>query len=163
MKLRSRSELVPSCWARWISFCAVETVSGRMGGSKAGENTSWRFPNALWRSVRLALLWPEMCCERLHRQRSEGGRRLGRTVAGLQDGMKWERRRLQVFRAQRGCGPPVLLKTREERAEARARAAVNATRLSPEDDWQYCDEYYSEAEENAYGFDHAKLTRRKKP
>src|SRR6266853_3229850 len=69
--------------------------------------------------------------------------------------MRRERRRRQVFRARRGCGRPARLKTREERAEARARVAVNATRLSPEDDWQSCDEFYSDAEENARSLIHA--------
>jgi len=32
---------------------------------------------------------------------------------------------------------------------------VNATRLSPEDDWQSCDEFYSDAEENARSLIHA--------
>src|SRR5580692_3619684 len=164
---RGRSSRVRSLRRAWNKERNSHRAAGRAGfpfvrsklsragwaGPKAGENTTWRFPNAPWRSVRPVRPHLEMRCGRQHKQKSEVGRHLVRTVAGLQGDMRREKRRHQVFRAPRGCGHLVLLKTREERAEARARAAVNATSLSPEDDWQSCEEYYAEynsgAAENA--------------
>jgi hypothetical protein len=96
-------------------------------GPKAGENTSWRFPNAPWRIVRPAQLQPEMRCGRLHTQRSGAGRHLGRTAAELRADGKLKRRRRQVFRVRHGCGPPAQQKTREGQTAAQGRRAANDT------------------------------------